>query len=186
METNLREAHIVQQTKNWIIDVVIGCNFCPFAAKEIKRNAIHYEVLESPSIEYILQAVSNQFNLLNNNPNIETSLLILPKGFSNFSVYLALVEKAEMLLHVENYDGIYQIASFHPQYLFAGTTNQDASNYTNRSPYPMLHFLREASVTKAVTAHLDIDKVPLENIAFTQAKGLNYMQQLFASCMDLN
>jgi hypothetical protein len=88
---------------------------------------------------------------------------------------------AESLLEKEDYEGIYQMASFHPEYLFAGSTNEDPSNYTNRSPYPMLHFLRESSITKAVDSYPGIDDVPQRNIAFTKEKGLLYMQQLMQS-----
>ena len=86
-------------------------------------------------------------------------------------------------LEKEGYEGVYQIASFHPQYLYAGSTEIDPSNYTNRSPYPMLHFLREESVSRAVDTHPNIDDVPEQNIAFTQEKGLRYMKELLVSCM---
>jgi uncharacterized protein len=179
----LDDDRIIAQTKNWITDVVIGCNFCPFAAKEIKRGSIHYEVLLDASNETVLQAVAKIFNLLDNDETIETALIILPNAYDSFTSYLDMVDKAETLLEKENYEGIYQIASFHPQYLFAGSTNVDPSNYTNRSPYPMLHFLREASVGKAVDSHPNIDDVPAQNVQFAQEKGLRYMQELLAACM---
>ena len=105
----------------------------------------------------------------------------MPDHFSEFNDYLDLVEKAETLLTKNNYEGIYQIASFHPKYMFAGSDENDPSNYTNRSPYPMLHFLREESVTKAIAGYTDIENVPKRNIAFTKEKGLAYMQQLLKS-----
>jgi hypothetical protein len=89
-----------------------------------------------------------------------------------------MLDKAETLLDKENYSGIYQMASFHPEYLFAGSNNEDPSNYTNRSPYPMLHFLRESSITRAVDSYPGIDEVPQRNIAYAKNKGLLYMQQL--------
>jgi uncharacterized protein len=175
---------IIAQTKKWIIDVVIGCNFCPFAAREIKRGSIHYEVLFDTTDESSLQTVVKIFNLLDADDTIETALLILPHAYDTFTNYLDMVDKAEQLLEKKNYEGIYQIASFHPQYLFAGSTNMDSSNYTNRSPYPMLHFLREESVSRVVDAHPNIGDVPEQNVAFTQAKGLKYMQALIAACMS--
>jgi uncharacterized protein len=174
---------IIAQTKKWIIDVVVGCSFCPFAAKEVKRGSIHYEVLQDATAKTILETTIKMFQQLNENKNIETSLLILQNRFEIFTSYLDMVEKAEKLLEKEGYEGIYQIASFHPQYLFAGSTNVDPSNYTNRSPYPMLHFLREESVSRAVDTHPNIDDVPEQNIAFTQEKGLHYMQELLLGCM---
>jgi uncharacterized protein len=176
---------IIAQTKKWITDVVVGCNFCPFAAREIKRGGVHYEVLEKATLKNTLETCSKLWTQLDHDETVETSLLVLPNDFMTFTTYLDLVNKAEMLLSSEGYEGVYQIASFHPQYLFAGSHTTDPSNYTNRSPYPMLHFLRESGVTKAVDNHPNIDEVPLQNMAYTKAKGLSYMQQLFANCMDV-
>ena len=172
---------IVTKTKSWITNVVVACNFCPFAAREIKRGSIHYEVINNATTKTVLEATLKMFLLLNNNEQIETSILILPDHFSEFNDYLDLVEKAENLLTKNNYEGIYQIASFHPKYMFADSDENDPSNYTNRSPYPMLHFLREESVTKAIAGYTDIENVPKRNIAFTKEKGLAYMQQLLKS-----
>ncbi len=174
---------IIAQSKKWITTVVVGCNFCPFASREVKRDSIHYDVLDVAEVETVMQSVAATFSLLDDDAAIETAFLILPNGFETFTHYLDLVNLAEVLLEKKDYDGIYQIASFHPAYLFAGSTKNDPSNYTNRSPYPMLHFLREDSVTKAVDSHPDIDSVPQTNIAFTDEKGLSYMQQLLADCM---
>lgn len=174
---------IIARTKKWITDVVVGCSFCPFAAREVKRGSIFYEVLDNANAENSMEATLTIIKLLDDNRDIETALLILPNDFENFEDYLDLVETAEALLEENDYEGIYQVASFHPQYLFAGSSPDDASNYTNRSPYPMLHFLREESVSRAVDSHPDIDEVPYQNIQFAKEKGLNYMQQLLASCM---
>ena len=174
---------IITQTKKWITDVVVGCNFCPFAAKELKRNTIHYKVLANATSITALEAVLALLRHLDDNDNIETSFLIMPGSFPLFDAYLDLVDLAEKLLAKENYEGIYQVASFHPQYIFAGSRDDDPSNYTNRSPYAMLHFLREDSVSKAVDSYPAINKVPERNIAFTREKGLRYMQQLLADSL---
>jgi hypothetical protein len=173
---------IISKSKNWIRDVVVGCNFCPFAGREIQRGSIHYEVLHNADEKTVLEAVLQSMLELDKNTKIETSLLILSESFTDFNVYLKLLAKAEIILAKNKYEGIYQIASFHPSYLFAGTKDNDPSNYTNRSPYPMLHFLREESVTKAIGGHPDIENVPKRNIAFTKEKGLAYMQQLLKNC----
>lgn len=174
---------VIAHTKRWIIDVVVGCNFCPFAAKEVKRGSIHYDVLQNAETKTVLPAVMNCLYQLDNDPAVETSLLILPGSFHDFNNYLDLLELAEKLLEKEKYEGIYQIAGFHPEYLFAESSMADPANYTNRSPYPMLHFLREESVSKAVDSHPGIDDVPNKNIAFAKAKGLTYMKKLLAECM---
>jgi hypothetical protein len=177
-------AVIIAQTKKWIADVVAGCNFCPFAAREIKRGSIHYTVLQDATLKNALEAVAVAFVHLNDHPETETSFLILPGSFMALDDYLQLVELSDALIEREDYEGIYQVASFHPAYLFAGSNEEDPSNYTNRSPYPMLHFLREESISKAVDAYPDIDDVTEKNISFTQEKGLKYMQQMLAACMQ--
>lgn len=179
------EETIIAQTKKWITDVVVGCNFCPFAAREIKRGSIHYEVIATADRKAVLEALSGIFTTMDNTPGVETSLLILPIGFSSFTVYLQMIDLAEALLAEENYEGIYQIASFHPAYLFAGAANTDPSNYTNRSPYPMIHLLREASVSKAVDSYPDVNDIPQKNIAFATAKGLAAMQLLRETSMKV-
>ena len=171
---------IITQTKKWITDVVVGCNFCPFAAKELKRGSIHYQVLPSATRATVLATVMTVMYQLDNDAGVETTLLILPNSFESFESYLQLIDMAETLLVKEGYEGIYQIAGFHPKYLFADTTEDDPSNYTNRSPYPILHFLREDSVSKAVDSYTGIDEIPKRNIAFTREKGIIYMKQLLA------
>ncbi|MCW3117880.1 MAG: hypothetical protein JWM28_1962, partial [Chitinophagaceae bacterium] len=162
----------------WITDVVVGCNFCPYAAREIKRNSIHYEVVLSPTLKNCLEALLHAFHQLDNETAIETLFLILPDTFASFEDYLQLVELSEKLLDKEGYEGIYQIASFHPQYLFAGSSPDDAANYTNRSPYPMLHLLREESVSRAIENYPYTENIPQKNIEFARNKGLAYMRSL--------
>ncbi len=173
---------VIAQTKKWITDVVVGCNFCPFAGREVKKDTIHYEVLENANTAKVLGAVVTLLQQLDRDPGIETTLLIFTGSFAGFDDYLDLLEEAESILQKEGYEGVYQLASFHPQYLFAGSGDGDAANYTNRSPYPMLHFLREESVTKAIESYPGIEEVPGQNIAFAEEKGLAYMQKLLEAC----
>lgn len=174
---------IVSQTKKWIVDVVVGCNFCPFALREVKRNTISFNVIEGNRAN-VLNALSAAFKIMNAQPATETMFLILPQNFSRFSDYLKLVDAANVRLSKEGYEGIYQVASFHPAYIFAGSSINDAANYTNRSPYPMLHILREESVSRAIDAHPDSTKIPAANIAFARQKGLAFMQRLAAACLN--
>ena len=128
------------------MNVVIGCNFCPFAAREFKLDRIHYQPEHSAKPELILQSFLDECKRLDENPGIETSLLILTGGYRDFDDYLDLVDLAEQLIEEEDYEGIYQVASFHPDYRFAGAAPDDPANFTNRSIYPMLHLLREESI----------------------------------------
>ena len=113
---------------------------------------------------------------------METTLLIIPASFKSFDAYLELVSHAQMLLEKWGYEGVYQLASFHPQYLFEGTQDDDPANYTNRSVYPMLHILREASLTVAIDSHPDPQSIPVRNISYARKRGLAAMQLLRAAC----
>ncbi|RYZ62278.1 MAG: DUF1415 domain-containing protein [Chitinophagaceae bacterium] len=175
----------VAQTKKWILDVVVGCNFCPFALPEVKKASIYYDVIAGNKAD-VLKALSASLQQMTAQAAIETMFLILPQNFDRFPDYLKLVAAAEALLKKEGYEGIFQVASFHPSYVFAGAGLNDAANFTNRSPYPMLHILREESVSRAVDSFPGAHKIPERNIAFARQKGLAYMQALFAGSKKID
>ena len=174
---------IIEQTKNWIREVVIGCNFCPFAAREVKQNTIHYQVEGSDRVDTCLQTLLSECSRLDANDEIATTLVIFPNTFQRFDDFLDLVAKAEKLMQRNGYEGIYQLASFQPLYQFAGVPAGDAANYTNRSPYPMLHILREAAIDKALANFPDPEGIPERNIRFAREKGVEYMKMLRDSCL---
>jgi uncharacterized protein len=180
----MQKERMIAQTRKWIVDVVVGCNFCPFALREVKKDSISFEVIEGNKA-VVLNALSAAFAQMNAEAAIETMFLLLPQNFDRFADYLKLVQAAEVLLKKSGYEGIYQVASFHPAYLFAGSSMNDAANYTNRSPYPMLHILREESVSRAIDSYPDTHKIPGKNTAFAREKGLAYMQRLRAACMEI-
>lgn len=173
----------IQQTQKWITDVVIGCNFCPFAAQVVKKNTVFYKVEKSAAIEICLESFWQEVERLDNDSLIETSFLIFPNAFNKFDDYLDAVSVAEKLLKLKGYNGVYQVASFHPRYRFADTTDTDAANYTNRSVYPMLHLLREASIDKALEHYANSEGIPEKNIHFAREKGIVYMKMLRDSCV---
>lgn len=179
----MEDEFVISQTKKWITDVVIGCNFCPFAAKEIRKNAVNYKVVNSDDIEVALQSFLTECHFLDENEDISTSLLIFPLSFEKFEDYLDLAALAEMLLKKKKYEGVYQVASFHPLYLFAGSPIDDPANFTNRSPYPMLHLLREDLVEEVLLKYPNPETIPDNNIRFARDKGLEYMEKLRAACM---
>jgi uncharacterized protein len=176
----------IAQTQKWVQNVVVGCNFCPFAGRELLKNTIRYTVVRGDDLENCLENLKTECERLVNDATVETTLLIFPDGFSDFEEYLDLVDLAERLVVLENYEGVFQVASFHPEYLFGGSQTNDPANYTNRSIFPMLHILREDSVTRAVENYPNVDDIPTQNIRFAQAKGLAYMEALRAKCADLN
>lgn len=178
------EQEVIKQTKKWIEEVVVGCNFCPFAAKELKLNSIRYVVSPELGLEKVLSNLIQECIYLDKNKETATTLVIFPEEFKDFSDYLYLLDLSERLLEAEGYAGIYQIASFHPDYLFANSEEEDPSNYTNRSIFPMLHLLREESVSWATKNHPDAEGIPATNIAFTNEKGLAFMKNLRNSCLS--
>ena len=174
----MNSEQIIDRTRKWIIDVVIGCNFCPFAANVVKQQTIFYKVDGNTEMDACLASFVNEMQRLDNDPNIETSFLIFSNAFQQFDDYLDLVSLAEKLLERKGYEGVYQLASFHPLYLFANSDEDDPANYTNRSIYPMLHLLREESIDKALANYKDPESIPVRNINFAKEKGLIYMKML--------
>lgn len=176
------DEQVIEETRAWLLNVVIGCNFCPFAAREFKRNAIQYTLVRTSDKHALLTSLALEFERLDNQPEVETSLLILPGQFNAFNDYLNLIDLCQDLLEEEGREGIYQIASFHPAYLFAGSDDKDPANYTNQSPYPMIHILREESLTRVLEKYPDPESIPENNIAFARKQGLAKMKDLWTSC----
>jgi len=131
--------------------VVIGCHFCPFAAPVASADAICYEVIPAGTSRQYLDALLRACRALERDPSTETTLLIFPTGLNAFSFFLNFVKRAEALLASKGYNGIFQLATFHPDYKFSGAAEDDPANYTNRSIYPMLHILREKSLSRVLT-----------------------------------
>lgn len=171
----------IEQTKKWVETVVVGLNLCPFARRVVERERIHYVLAEDPL--KVLEVFRQTLRLLDENETIETALIVLSNGYTDFLEYLDLVDEAEAWIEEADYEGVYQVASFHPEYQFADSDIDDPANYTNRSPYPILHLLREASVSMALEWYPgDPDQIPERNVALTREMGLAQMQALKAAC----
>jgi uncharacterized protein len=156
--------------------VVVGMNFCPFAKRELRRESVRFRVCPDTDMAEVLTELMGECAHLDKDAGTETSLLILPEGFVDFEDYLDLAGLAEDLLADQGYEGVYQVASFHPDYRFADA--DDPANFTNRSPYPMLHLLREASLESVIDNYPDPDSIPENNIAKARALGSDYWHQL--------
>ena len=176
-------AEFIEPTRCWVERVVVGLNFCPFAKREVDAHRVHYAVADSRETPEVLQTLLEEFHRLDAQPEIETTLLILPYGFEGFFDYLDLEDWAQGLLAQEGYEGVYQVASFHPDYCFADAAEDDPANYTNRSPFPMLHLIREASLEQALKHHPDPESIPQTNIDLARENGLASMQSLLGSCL---
>jgi len=157
---------VIAQVERWLHDVVVGLNLCPFARKPLRAGQIRFTVSEATSNDVLLEELQDEFEVLDRTSmeEVETSLLILPTHLQDFHDYNFFLDEAERLLKRQGYEGIYQIASFHPHYQFAGTAPHDAENLTNRAPYPILHILREESLERGLKNYPDPDSIPRNNI----------------------
>lgn len=174
----------ISETKKWLKNVVIAHNICPFAERVFQNGGIHFEVENSTDIETCLENLVAECERLDENETIETTLLIYAKAFADFDEYLDFLEVAQALLDAQDYEGVYQLASFHPNYCFDGSLENDAANYTNRSPYPMLHLLRESSLEHALTHYPNPEMIPENNVKLTRELGLEKMKETLAACYE--
>ena len=168
-----RDAAIVHDVERWLVRAVIGLNLCPFARSVHVKRQIAYRVSHATEPEAVLADLSLAFDTLEaaDPAAIDTLLLILPEGFDDFLAFNDMAALAERLLKRLRLRGVFQIATFHPDYQFAGAGPDDIENYTNRAPYPILHLLREESVTRAVDGFPDPDSIYERNQARLRALG---------------
>lgn len=176
---------IIKQTKAWLSDFIIKHNICPFAKREFDKDSIHYEVVDSESLEEQLHSLILACVQLDGSTQIETTLVIFPNRLESFDDYLDFLELANALMYKQGYEGVYQLASFHPHYNFEGVDLDDASNYTNRSPYPILHLIREDSLEKILASYPSPEKIPARNIKYTRKMGIEVLEQLLNKCKKL-
>ncbi|MCT7940351.1 DUF1415 domain-containing protein [Shewanella holmiensis] len=172
----------IAESENWVKQVIMKYNICPFARREVERSSIRYHACEQTKVKAVLQAFIGECKLLEKTPKIETTLFILPRGFEGFYSYLDLVDSANDILVQHDFEGVFQIASFHPDYCFDGEPQDSAANYTNRAPYPTLHIIREASMELALASYDDPESIPQRNIAFAERKGTDFFIKLLEQC----
>ena len=175
-----QNADPVDQTRHWVEAFVIGLNLCPFAKKEFVQNRIRFELTRADSTDQLLDVLKSELELLSHDSDIETTLLIHPDVLTSFEDYNQFLNLADALLISMDLEGVFQIASFHPDYQFAGTSPADPENYTNRSPFPTLHILREDSLEKAIDQYPDVDLIPARNIAKMNELGITGIQLLLS------
>ena len=168
----------IRRTRRWVEDVIVAHGFCPFARREVERGSIHYVVSPEARLSGALEVLVDECLRLDRDAGIETTLLIYPQGFDVFEDYLDFVALAEALLTEQGYEGVYQLATFHPDYCFADAPQDDPANYTNRSPYPLLHLLREDSLEKAIAGHPDPEGIPERNVSRARELGLVVLRDL--------
>ena len=181
-EAIVTDACIIEQTNKWLKSVVIGLGFCPFAKREMERNRVHYCVVRADDLETCLESMIVECERLDRHQDIATSLLIYPGLWTELDDFLDYLGISESLLEVRHYQGIYQLASFHPLYRFEAATEKDPANYTNRSPYPMLHLLREDMLEAVLKQYPNSEQIPQQNILHARELGATKLKAMLDSC----
>ncbi|MEY3996886.1 MAG: hypothetical protein RL344_1229 [Pseudomonadota bacterium] len=164
---------VMTKTQQWVECVVIGLNLCPFARAVHIRNKIRYVVNQTPHEADVLLEIIKELAYLASvdADTTDTTLIMFPNVFADFLDFNDFLGEAEDELWVQGYEGEFQLASFHPYYQFAETDNNDTQNNTNRSPYPTIHILREASIDKAITSFPDLSSIYEANILSLKRLG---------------
>jgi uncharacterized protein len=161
----------IARTTGWLERAVIGLNLCPFAKTVHVKGQIRYVLSAAATPEALLQDLRRELSSLVETPaeQVDTTLLIHPHVLGDFADYNEFLADADQLLEDLELDGVVQVASFHPDYCFADGPSDDPANFSNRSPYPMLHLLREESVSRAVETFPDPAKIYERNIETLRA-----------------
>lgn len=163
---------------------MVALNLCPFAKRELVKERVRFVETPAATQAELLEALKAELARLDADDSIETTLLIHPQVLTDFAQYNDFLAEADALLFDLGLEGVYQVASFHPDYQFGGTEPHDAENYTNRSPFPMLHVLREDSLTVAIDNYPEVDDIPQRNIDLMNEMGVEKLRTLLAACFS--
>ena len=182
----LKNEDTIAVVERWVGEMVVGLNLCPFAKREWVQQRIRFVTTDAQTPERLLDVLQAELARLDHDRSVETTVLIHPRVLTDFFDYNEFLGAADELLVQTQHEGIYQIASFHPHYQFAGTDVDDAENFTNRSPYPLLHLLREDSLSQAIVNYPDASEIPTRNIALMNQMGRAQLEALLLACTALD
>ncbi len=170
---------IISQVNQWIESAVIGLDLCPFAKSIYLQNKLRCVVSESSNVDELMFELFQQCQYLIETPEVETTLLIIPHQLQDFSDFNLSLNQVDALINLYRWTGVFQIASFHPDYQFENSDIDDRANWTNRSPFPILHILRESSVERALSGYPDPDQIPEKNIKKLTSMSLIELNRIF-------
>lgn len=172
---------IAEQVNQWLNDVVIGLNLCPFAAKPQRNKQIKIFVSEADKEEALLEDILSQLlELESKSPDeLETTLVVVPNMLDDFYDYNLFIDWVEALIRQQDWEGVFQLATFHPDYCFGGADPEDDENLTNRSPYPVFHLIREESMERVLKHYPNPEAIPDANIARVEALTAEERRKLF-------
>lgn len=171
--TSAQELTAIEDTQKWLLEAVVGLNLCPFAKSVVAKDMVRYRVCASANPAEVLAMLREELQYLAEaDPDkLDTTLLIAPNTLHDFLDFNDFLGECEELLKDLALDGVLQVADFHPHYQFGGTAVDDIENFTNRTPYPTLHLLREASIDRAVAAYPDAALIFERNIGVLNKLG---------------
>jgi uncharacterized protein len=163
----------IVDTRRWLERAVIGLNLCPFAKAVLVKQQVHFAATDAEDAHGILEDFARELDALValQAHERDTTLLVIPRGMEDFLTFHDLTARAERLVRKRGLEGVVQVASFHPCFVFAGTEEDDITNCTNRAPHPTLHLLREASIDRAVAAFPDASAIYEANMETLRRLG---------------
>lgn len=160
-------------TQRWVEVMVVGLNLCPFAAPEVKNNAIRYAVSHAESLPLALEGFLSELDRIQSAEEAElsTTLLAFTQLADDFDDFLELLDYCQQLLEESGLDGVFQLASFHPAYCFEGVEERDITNWTNRAPFPTIHIIREGQMSRVLTHYRSPEEIPERNMQLMESLG---------------
>jgi len=173
----MEPSEIIAVTRRWIQKFVIGLDLCPFAQKVFDSDAVYYHVSTSKLLSAHLESLMEICHKIDTLEDISTGFLILPFQYPSFEQFLDFCDRCNWLLEDCRLSTQYQLASFHPEYLFKETEQDDPANYTNRAPYAMIHILKVEDVSRAIHSYPDIDQVPIRNTSKLRSMGVREIKK---------
>lgn len=185
MDAN-HESAVVEQTRRWVENVVVGLNLCPFAAPVVRQQSIRYAESEARDDETVLQDFLTELDRLQQTDEkaLSTTLVIFPQALDDFYHYLDMLALMERALKKAGLSGVFQLASFHPDYLFGGVPEDDRSHWTNRAPYPTVHIIREGEMSRVLTHYKNPEQIPERNIQLLREMPDEKLAELFPHLMN--
>ena len=175
----IEERKIISRVHHWIEKAVIGLDLCPFTKSVYRQNKLRCRVSESKQVDALMLELYQQCQYLIETPEIETTLLIIPHQLQDFADFNQVLDQVDALMAAYQWTGIFQIASFHPDYQFNSTLVDDRENWSNRSPYPILHILRESSVERALAGYPNPERISETNIRTLSAMDQTELDHIF-------
>lgn len=184
MRTTFSEQSVIDQTECWVRSVVVGLNLCPFAANPLRDRKVLFEVCRASEPATIYKAILAEMAAFIELPatRAETALFIVPYGLATFETYLEVLDEADRAIEQVGLSGVLQLASFHPDYRFADAPADDPANYSNRSPHPMFHLIREELMEQALRRYPDPEQIPQRNIEQLRRLGAAAMHERLQRC----